>query len=139
MSKEVITLELDAERLREAQAIASASGQPAEPVLAEMLDEAIKMRRCPGITFTDGPAGRRPVITGTGIELWTIIDAWKGGCQQDYTKLRETFHWLSDDQLRSALAYYELYPHDIDRWIERNNRAFEEFQRKYPQLVGPHT
>lgn len=133
MSKEVITLELDAERLREAQAMASASGQPAELVLTEMLDETIKMRRCPGIIFTDGPAGRSAVIVGTGIEVWSIIDAWNGGCQQDDNKLRVTFHWLP------ALRYYELYPDEIDQWIERNNRAGEKLQQKYPQLVGPRT
>jgi uncharacterized protein (DUF433 family) len=137
MTKETITLELDTERLRDAQALTSVVNQPTERVLAELLEEAIKMRRCPGTTFADGPVGRRPVILGTGIEVWSIIDAWKGGCQQDYRCLRETFHWLSDDQLRSALRYYELYPDEIDRRIERTQRAFEEFQHTYPHLVGP--
>ena len=28
-------------------------------IAAELLDEAIRMRRAPGIVFADGPAGRR--------------------------------------------------------------------------------
>lgn len=137
MSKEAIRLELDSERLQDAQVIARERDQPVEQLLAEMIEEAIKMRRCPGIVFADGLAGRRAVILGTGIDVWSIIDAWKGGCQQDYNKLRETFHWLSDDQLRLALRYYALYPDEIDQRIERNTRAFEEFQQTHPHLIGP--
>ena len=37
-----------------------------------MLIEAVKMRRCPGVTFADGPTGRRAKIAGTGIDIWEL-------------------------------------------------------------------
>jgi uncharacterized protein (DUF433 family) len=136
MSTEQITLKIDSQRLAEAQALAIQTGASMEHLLSESLNEAIKMRRCPGIIFVDGPAGRRPVVTG-GLEVWEIVEAWKGGCQGDFACLQETFHWLTEHQLRAALRYYELYPAEIDAWIEKNARAFEELRRDYPHLIGP--
>ena len=37
---------------------------------SELLAEAAKMRRCPGVVFADGPSGRRARVEGTGIEVW---------------------------------------------------------------------
>jgi len=46
----------------------------------ELLNEALKMRRCPGILFADGPTGRRARVAGTGLDVWEVIatpiEAW---------------------------------------------------------------
>ena len=36
----------------------------------ELLDEAIRMRRAPGVLFVDGPTGRRAVLAGTALEVY---------------------------------------------------------------------
>jgi len=85
----------------------------------ELLAEAVKMRRCPGIVFADGPAGRRARLVGTGIELWEIIASYKS-LDCNFVRLRRAYHWLTELQLRSALGYYAAYPKEIDEQINRN-------------------
>lgn len=88
---------------------------------AELLDEAIRMRRAPGIGFVDGPTGRRAVVAGTGLDVWEVIATWKA-CGGGFAKLRKSYPWLTEPQLRAPLAYYELYPGEIDARLEREAR-----------------
>ncbi len=106
------------------QAIARESevrGKSWSAMTAELLEEAIRMRRIPGIAFVDGPAGRRAVVGGTGLDVWEVISTWKA-TDGGYESLRESYPWLTDVQLRAALAYYEVYPKEIDARLEREAR-----------------
>ncbi|HEV2852783.1 MAG TPA: DUF433 domain-containing protein [Thermoanaerobaculia bacterium] len=106
------------------QAIARESevrGKSWSAMTTELLEEAIRMRRIPGITFVDGPAGRRAVVGGTGLDVWEVIATWKA-TDGGYEFLRESYPWLTDAQLRAALAYYEVYPKEIDARLEREAR-----------------
>jgi hypothetical protein len=38
---------------------------------------------------------------------------------KDFDRLRQSRGWLTEPQLRAALTYYELYPHEIDARLER--------------------
>jgi uncharacterized protein (DUF433 family) len=78
-----------------------------------MLEEVARMRRVPGVFFSDGPAGRRATVAGTGLDVWEVIGAWKES-EEQWSVLRENYDWLTDSQLQSALAYYKLYPEEID-------------------------
>ncbi len=85
---------------------------------AELLDEALRMRRAPGIAFVDGAAGRRAVVAGTALEVWEIVQTWKdvGG---DEGELSRAFPWLQPMQLRAALGYFELFPEEIEARLAR--------------------
>ncbi len=85
---------------------------------AELLEEALRMRRAPGVVFVDGPTGRRAALGGTGLDVWEIIATWRA-CGHDFSQLRRCYGWLTEPQLRSALAYYKMYPHEIDARLER--------------------
>ena len=76
------------------------------------------MRRAPGVVFTDGPAGRRAVVAGAGLDVWEIIATWER-CERDYGSLKQEYAWLTEPQLRAALGYYELYPEEINARLER--------------------
>jgi uncharacterized protein (DUF433 family) len=78
-----------------------------------MPEEEVRMRRAPGIVFSDGPAGRRATVAGTGVDVWEVIGAWKEGGEL-WSVLRENYRWLTDAQLQSAVAYYKRYPEEID-------------------------
>ncbi|MGI8552778.1 MAG: hypothetical protein ACR2PL_18615 [Dehalococcoidia bacterium] len=39
----------------------------------ELIHEAAKLRRVPGIVYADGPAGRRARVAGSGIEVFEVI------------------------------------------------------------------
>lgn len=79
----------------------------------ELVDESLRMRRCPGIVFRDGPAGRRAVIEGTGVDVWAVIGEWHA-LGEEWESLRDAFRRLTELQLRAALNYYALYPVEVD-------------------------
>jgi uncharacterized protein (DUF433 family) len=93
-------------------------GKSWSAITAELLDEALRMRRVPGVAFVDGPAGRRAVVAGTGLDVWEVIATWHT-CEGSDELLRQSYPWLNEVQLRAALAYYETYPKEIDVRLHR--------------------
>lgn len=126
------SLRLPAETMKEIEQMAEETGQDFSNVTKDLLQEAIKMRRCPGILFAEGTRGRRARVAGTGIEVWEVVAAYKG-VKEDLKRLQKTYHWLSGEQLKAALGYYRSYPQEIDRLIEQNERWNDEKVRdRYP-------
>lgn len=115
-------------------------GLPFSELATQLLREAVRMRRVPGVVFMDGPTGRRAVIAGTGLDVWEVVARFRevGG---DYEQLKSSYEWLSEPQLRAAFEYYGLYPGEIDARIEREEywtpeRVWEEFPFVRPQAPG---
>lgn len=102
-----------------------------------LLEEAVRISRAPGIVFVDSLTGRRAAIAGTGIEVWEMIASWKS-LEQDYERLRASYSWPSEAQLRAALNYYELYPEEIDERLALEEEwTPERVRREYPFTAGP--
>jgi len=115
--------------------IADASLRDFSSVANEMLSEAVKMWRCPGIIFAEGTSGRRARIPGTGLDVWEVIATHKS-LAQDFERLRHAYHWLSDLQLRAAFGYYAAYPEEVEGQIARNEVWTREWLAKqYPTLT----
>jgi uncharacterized protein (DUF433 family) len=106
--------ELEGEIQREAER----SRRNWSQMVAELLEEAVRMRRAPGIIFSSGPTGRRATVAGTGLDVWEVVATWRA-YGEDYDELRQSYDWLAEAQLRAALSYYELYPDEIDERLER--------------------
>ena len=119
------SLRLPKEIAKAIEELAEVSAQDFSAAAIELLTEAIKMRRCPGIVFADGPTGRRARIAGTGLDVWEVIATYQS-VDREVGRLRDAYHWLSDPQLRAALGYYAAYPDEIDRRIALNERWTEE-------------
>ena len=131
------SIRLPVEAVKEIEALASGTGRDFSGIARDRLIEAVKMRRCPGVTFADGPTGRRARIAGTGIDIWEFIATFKG-LGENYKKLKKTYHWLNDQQIRSALSYYALYPDDIEEKITRNEKITQEqVIKRFPFLSKP--
>lgn len=131
------SIRLPEETVKEIEALASGTGRDFSGIARDLLIEAVKMRRCPGVTFADGPTGRRAKIAGSGIDIWEFIATFKG-LGESYNKLKKTYHWLSDQQIRSALSYYALYPDEIDEKITRNEDiTHEQVIKRFPFLSKP--
>ena len=105
----------------------------------ELLIEGIKMRRCPGIVFVDGSSGTRSArIAGTGNDVWLIIAGYQS-MKQDWNRLKKTYRWLTEEQLRTALNYYACYPDEIESRIQANEAiALEKVYERYPFMRPPH-
>jgi uncharacterized protein (DUF433 family) len=104
----------------------------------ELVDESLRTRRCPGIVCRHGPAGRRAVIEGTGVDVWAVIGEWHSAGQA-WSELRDAFPQLNELQLRAALNYYALYPLEVDErlaveaeWTPERLAAEMPFSRGMP-------
>lgn len=98
----------------------------------ELIEEAIRARRAPGIVFVDGPMGRRAAIAGSGLDVWEVVAAWQA-MDEDFMRLRGGYPWLTEPQLRAALSYYKLYPEEVDQRLERERGwTAERVRRELP-------
>ncbi|GAB4364980.1 MAG: hypothetical protein Kow00128_07140 [Deltaproteobacteria bacterium] len=109
----------DIERLRRGR------GATFSSLASELIAEAARMRRCPGVVFGDGPAGRRARIEGTGIDVWEVIASYLA-LGKDEKRLAKAYPWLSERQILAALGYYQTYPREIEDLIEANREADEQ-------------
>jgi len=129
------SLRLPKEIAKAIEELAEVSAQDFSAAATELLAEAIKMRRCPGIFFADGPTGRRARIAGTGLDVWEVIATYQS-VGRETGRLSQAYPWLSDPQLRAALGYYEAFPEEIDRRVALNERWTEERLRaQHPSLI----
>jgi uncharacterized protein (DUF433 family) len=103
---------------REIASEAASRGKSWSATTNELLEEALRMRRAPGIVYMTGPSGRRAVIAGTGLDVWELIATWREA-NGDFATVRQAYTQLSESQLRAALGYYELYPEEIDERLRR--------------------
>lgn len=94
------------------------------------------MRRVPGIFFADGPAGRRAVIAGSGIDVWEVVASWRA-MGEDFERLRAGYPSLGEPQLRAALSYYRLFPREIDARLERERSWTPERLRRELPFTTP--
>ena len=113
------SLRIPGETQRAIEELAAELGLDFSAAANQLLEEAVRTRRCPGIVFTSGPSGRRATVAGTGVDVWEIIATYRG-LGEDQGRLRKAYHWLTEPQLRAALAYVELYPGEIEARIKRN-------------------
>ena len=131
------SIRLPAETLKKIEQIVKETGRDFSTITKDLLVDAIKIRRCPGILFAEGTSGRRARVAGTGIEVREIIAAYQS-VKKDLKRLKKAYHWLSREQLRVALGYYSAYPWEIDRQIEQNERWDEEKVReRHPFMSSP--
>lgn len=129
------SIRIQEKTLKEIEQIVRDTGKEFSVVTNELLDEAVRMKRCPGIVFTEGTTGRRARIAGTGIEVWEVIATYKG-VDEDFNRLQKAYHWLTGQQLRSAIGYYKTYPEEIDLLIKQNEVLTEEYiHKKHPFLI----
>ena len=123
------------ELAREISREAEARGVSWSAMITALLTEALKMRRVPGIVMVDGPTGRRAVVAGSGLDVWEVIATWQA-CGRDERQLAQNYPWLTQPQLRAALAYYALYPDEIEARLAREHQwTPERVRRELPFTV----
>jgi uncharacterized protein (DUF433 family) len=119
-----LSLRLPTELLAEIRAEAKRTARPASQIIQATLEEGTRMRRCPGIIFTDGPVGRRATVAGTGIDVWEVIRVFRA-CREESSALQRALPQLSAIQLEAALYYYRCYAGEIDERLRLENELLE--------------
>jgi uncharacterized protein (DUF433 family) len=131
------SVRLPTETLKEIEQMVKETGMDFSSITKDLLTEAIKIRRCPGIVFAEGVRGRRARVAGTGIEVWEVIATYRS-VGDNFKRLKKAYEWLTPDQLRAALSYYSIYPEEIDRQIEKNESwDAKKIRDRYPFLDSP--
>jgi uncharacterized protein (DUF433 family) len=117
------------------EALADRSRRSLSDVAQLLLDEAIRLRECPGIYFADEPTGRTAKVMGTGLGVWEIMrDYVAVGERED--QLRGIFPQLSPAQIAAARNYFIRFREEIQRRMADDAAlTAEAVADRYPGLV----
>lgn len=119
---------------------ARAEGTSVSGLVSSMLDEAVKIRRFPGIVYRPGPTGRRAAVAG-GPDVWELVRAVKettGRRERRITSVAKELG-VSSAALRLAIDFYTAFPAEIDERIAEDERAAErvrELVQRREKLLG---
>ena len=129
------TLRLRARLRAEIDRIARRTRRSFSEVTQDLLEEALRMRECPGICFANEPAGRVAKVSGTGLGVWEFILLYTEAGKNERA-LRRAFPQLTPVQIKAAVLYYEKYRTEIDEAIADNAALTPDAVRsRFPGLV----
>lgn len=116
------------------EATAARTRRSVADVAQELLEEALRMRQCPGIYFADEANGRTAKVGGTGLGVWEVVRDFSR--DQDPDRIRHVFPQLSQAQVTAALMYYTRYREEVQAKIDANAALTPEaIDRRYPGLI----
>ena len=128
------TMRLRRSLRRDLEAAALRTRRSVADVAQELLDEALRMRQCPGIYFADEPSGRVAKIGGTGLAVWEVVRDFSR--DDNAKRIRKAFPQLSQAQITAALMYYARYRDEVSAKIDANAALTPEaLAARYPGLV----
>jgi uncharacterized protein (DUF433 family) len=93
------------------------------------VEEGLRMDDHPGIGFVDGPAGRRAIVLGTGLDVWEIVSSVK--VSQGSEDEAAAYLTVADSVVRTAMRYYASFPQEIDDWLARQDVIAEREQAAF--------
>ena len=135
MSTPTTTLRLRPHLREEIGRLAKRHRRSFSEVTQDLIEEALRLRSCPGIYFADEPAGREAKVSGTGLGVWELIRDYNE-IGKNGAKLRKLFPQLSAAQVQAALIYYSRYADEIDDAIEDNRGlTWEDVKAQLGSLV----
>ena len=133
VAREHLSIRIDGETRRDLEREAARRGTPKTTLAESLLREAIQMVSHPGITFREGPAGRRAGVVG-GPDVWEVVEVWNDS-DRDPAATAEVIN-LPIGLVDAAVGYYLDKPEEVDAWIERNRSqaadAEAAWQRRHP-------
>lgn len=131
------TLRLRPQLRAEIDRIARRSRRSFSEVTQDLIEEALRMRECPGIYFADEAGGREAKVAGSGLGVWEVLrDYLAAG--RDERALRKSLPQLSAAQVKASLLYYRRYPQEIDGEIRENAALTHRvIHTRFRGLVSP--
>lgn len=107
-------------------------GRSKSALAEELIDEGLRQRRHPLVTFRDAVGGRRPALVG-GPELWEVVDGIVGGDVPPAQRVGRAgdLFGLRRAEVDAALAYYAEFTDEIDDDIAANRAAAAEAEDRW--------
>jgi uncharacterized protein (DUF433 family) len=128
-----ISVRLPAALRQTVQTLARQRGESGNAALNRLIDEGVRMAKCPGVLFTDGPSGRRASIAGSGVDVWEVVRTLRS-CQGDEAAMRALYPQLSHAQITAALRYAKTYADGIAERIALADAVESEGMESVPTL-----
>lgn len=84
----------------------------------------------------EGSAGRRAHLAGTGLDVWEVVELVRAYGSPE--AVMGSFPRLARTAIRTAMAYAEEYPEEIQSFLELNARSPDALRREFPhvEIVG---
>ncbi|MGY1592286.1 ribbon-helix-helix protein, CopG family [Geodermatophilus sp. SYSU D00708] len=129
--------------LRRLSDLAGRRGASVSSTIERLLDEALRREAHPGVTFRDGPSGRRAgLVNGPDVdEVVRTLRTVQADHHEDPVPVVAETTSLTESQVRVAVAYYADHRAEVDARIAANERAAEELEaawrRQQEILAGP--
>jgi hypothetical protein len=137
MGTRAVSLELPDEVRAAIEETGAQSGRDFSSIASEMLSEAVRMRRFPGIVFVDGPFGRSARLEGTDTDARAVLALFNrfGGNRE---RLRQECSHLDEQQIETALAYCEAYSDEVGEQLDAELiQAVEAVWKSHPITKPP--
>ena len=132
-ARELRSFRLPAETASRLDLTAAESGMTRTALAERLLDEGLRRLRHPRIDFVDGPAGRRPFVIGTGLDVWEIVETIRandGSVEESATYLA-----VAPAIVEAAARYHAEFADEIDRRIDANEAMADREEQLYRQQV----
>jgi uncharacterized protein (DUF433 family) len=102
---------------------------PPRTLTQRYVEEGLRMDEHPLVHFADGPAGRRPRLAGTGLDVWEAIATLRDNDGDE--RAAAAYLGISVGLVQAALAYYGAFRDEIDEWISVNEREADAAHRAF--------
>jgi hypothetical protein len=101
--------------------------------MERLIDEALRREAHPGITFRDGPSGRRAGLHGGPdvdevIRTLRAVQAEAGDDATDPVGVVASSMSLTGEQVRAAAGYYADHREEVDTRIAANQEAADDLE-----------
>ncbi len=97
--------------------------------MKQIAEEWWIMRNMPSVEIRDGVTGPRAALKN-GPDIWQIIMV-KKGYGDDLKGLSEHFGDLPMENIDTAVAFYRLFPEQIDAKLRENERAMQFLMKAF--------
>jgi uncharacterized protein (DUF433 family) len=91
---------------------------PPRTLAQRYVEEGLRMDEHPLIRFADGPAGRRPRLVGSGLDVWEAIATVRDNSGD--LAAAAAYLEVSLGLIQAAVTYYGQHQAEINEWIELN-------------------
>jgi hypothetical protein len=123
VAREHLSIRVDPTTKQDLEREAKRRGTPTTTLAESLLREGIRVASHPGITFRDGPAGRRAGLIA-GPDVWEVVRAWAANGKNP--EATAGYLRLALGLVEAALDYYAEYRQEVDDWIDRNDSLMAE-------------
>jgi hypothetical protein len=118
----------------------SMTGASTSALAQRLIDEGLRMADHPGITFKDGPSGRRAALA-YGPDVWEVIKFLREIDERGPAALDAAAESFAADpgRIATAVSYYGEYPDEIEAEIIAADEASahaEQAWRVRQQLIS---